>query len=261
VPDWSIRDVAQSYDWIEYFSALRKGFQEIRPDAAIFVNGANLPLTDIGYIEWRDEQWAALCGPDWRPMAMEMLRTKLIEEPGFVVVPTYGSPTADPGLASYALLYGWAGSLWEVGRLPWMREALRYRGMALVEDAVEPRWWRSDSDFEALGFRLGEGAVVNVLDHATAPREVTVRVDTAKLGLREGEALNAELRLMTDPVSDLKPDPADPAKQVRVWRNQEAATSSQLFSGRPCPKVLELTVPTRPMLVTTVVLSQPAGGD
>jgi hypothetical protein len=255
VPDWSLRDVAQSYDWLDYFSALRQSLQEIKPEAAIFVNGANLPFTDIGYIEWRDEQWQALAGPQWRSLALEMLRTKLNEEPGFVVVPTYGGPGADPAMAAYDLLYGWCGHGTTVERLPWMREAFRYRGSRLVEDAVEPRWWRTNVDFEALGFRLGTAAVVSVLDHAPEAREVTVRVDTAKLGLPPGLPLAAELRLMAAPSSELKPDPADPAKQVRVWANQQAATASPLFAGRPCPGVLELTVPTRPLLLTTVVLT------
>ena len=260
VPDWTLRDVAQSYDWLDYFGTLRQRLQEIKPEAGVFVNGANLPFTDIGYIEWRDEQWQALGGPQWRSLALEMLRTKLNEEPGFVVVPTYGGPGADPAMAAYDLLYGWCGHGTAVGRLPWMREAFRYRGSRLVEDAVEPRWWRSDVNFEALGFRLGPAAVVNVLDHETAPRQVTVRVDTAKLGLPQGGPVSAELRLMADPASELRPDPADPAKQVRVWANQEAVTASQLFAGQPCPAVLELTVPTRPLLLSTVVLTSTPEG-
>ncbi len=260
VPDWTLRDVAQSYDWLDYFTALRQRLQEVKPEAGIFVNGANLPYTDIGYIEWRDEQWQALGGPQWRSLALEMLRTKLNEEPGFVVVPTYGGPGADPAMAAYDLLYGWCGHGTTVERLPWMREAFRYRGSRLVEDAVEPRWWRSNVDFEALGFRLGGTAVVNVLDHAAAARQVTVRVDTAKLGLRLGAPVSAELRLMTDPGSALKPDPADPAKQVRVWANQQATTTSPLVVAQPCPAILELTVPTRPLLLTTIVLSSGAEG-
>ena len=260
VADWGTRDVAQSYDWLAYFKALRERLQAIKPEAAMFVNGANMPYTDIGYIEYRDEQWAALSSPKWRTLAMELLRMKLNEEPGFVTVPTYGNPNADPALATYTLLYGWCGHGTDLGRLPWMREAHARRGMRLVEDAVEPRWWRSDTDFEALGFRQGTQAMVSVLDHATSAREVTLRVDTRRLGLRAGAPITAELRLMNDTASDLQPDPADAKKQVRVWRNKEAVSVKPLFAAKPCPQVLELTVPTRPMLLTTVVLTQPAGG-
>jgi hypothetical protein len=260
VPDWSTRQVAQGYDWLDYMRALRERLQSIKPDAAIFVNGANLPYTDLGYIEWRDEQWQALAGPGWRKLAVDMLRTKLSQEPGFVVVPTYGNVAADPSMAAYDLLYGWCGSLSEVGRLPWMREALNYRDLRLVEDAVEPRWWRTDVNFEALGFRHGTQAVVSVLDHDPAPRTVTIHIDTAKLGLVAGRPITAELALMNDTASELKPDPADPKRQVRVWRNTEAVTRSQLFAARPCPRILDLTLPTRPMLLTTVSLSQPEGG-
>ena len=61
---------------------------------------------------------------------------------------------------------------------------------------------------------------------------------------------------MNDTASDLKPDPADPKKQVRVWTNTTAATVSELFANRPCPKTLDLTLATRPMLTTIVVLTQ-----
>jgi hypothetical protein len=141
-----------------------------------------------------------------------------------------------------------------------MREALNYRDLRLVEDAVEPRWWRTDVNFEALGFRHGTQAVVSVLDHDPAPRTVTIHIDTAKLGLVAGRPITAELALMNDTASELKPDPADPKRQVRVWRNTEAVTRSQLFAARPCPRILDLTLPTRPMLLTTVSLSQPEGG-
>ena len=255
-PDWATRQVAQSYDWLDYFKALRERLQSLKPDAALFVNGPNTPYADFGYVEYRDEQWQALSGPDWRPTALELFRMKLNEPPGMVTVPTYGDAGADPALSAYAIMYGWMGNLTEVGRLPWMREAFRYRGSRMVEEAVEPRWWRGDVPFEACGFRQGDRAVVNVLSHLPQPGTVTLKVDTAKLGLTEGRPLEAQLRLMNDTASELRPDPADAGKQVRVYRNSGAATVSQLLIGKPCPTVLELTVPTRPMLLTTVVLAQ-----
>lgn len=255
VEDWATRQVVQSYDWLEYFHTLRERLQAIKPEAAVFVNGPNTPYTDFGYIEYRDEQWQALSGPNWRQLALELLRTKLAEPEGMVVVPTYGNVAADPALAAYDMLYGWMGHLCEVGRIPWMREAFRTRGSRLVEDAVGPRWWRTDAGFEAYGLRHGTCALVGVLDHATQPRTVTLRVDTGKLGLTEGKPLGAQLRLMNDTASDLRPDPADPKKQVRVYSSTHAATVNELFSNRRCPGALELTLPTRPMLTTMVVLS------
>ena len=204
---------------------------------------------------------AALAGENWRSLALQLLRIKLNEAPGHVIVPTYGKPDADPALTAYALAYGWCGHLWDVGRLPWMREALAYRGMNLVEDAVEPRWWRSRVEFEAYGFRHGDRGVVNILDHAAGPRQVTVKVDTAKLGLRQGEPLTATLVCMNDTASELQPDPAEASRTVRVWRNVEAVTRSDLFESRPCPPVLELSLPTRPMLLTTVLLAHQNKGS
>jgi len=257
VPDWATRRVAQSYDWLDYFRTLRERLQSVRPDAAIFVNGANTPYADLGYIEYRDEQWQALSGPGWRPLALELFRAKLNEPPGAVTVPTYGNPGADPAISAYTMLYGWAGSLSQVGRLPWMREARRYRGTRLVPEAVEPRWWRGSETFEAYGFQHGDSAVVNLLDHGTEARQVRLTIGPAALGLHPGRPLSAELRLMNDTASEEKPDPANPANTVRVYRNTTAVTVSELFPARPCPVILDLTLPTRPMLVTTVVLSHP----
>jgi hypothetical protein len=172
-----------------------------------------------------------------------------------VTGPTYGDPGADPALAAYTIMYGWMGHLTEVGRIPWMREAFRYRGSQIVEDAVEPRWWRSEVSLEACGFRQGQRAMVNVLSHSSQPGTVTVKVDTGRLGLTEGRPLHAQLRLMNDTANDVRPSPADPQKQVRVYQNTAAVTVSELLPGKPCPKVLELTVLTRPMLLTTVALA------
>ena len=255
VVDWGYRDVVQSYDWLDFARELRERLQQVKPDVAWFVNGDRMPYSDIGYIEWRDEGWQALAGPNWRTSALALFRSKLNEQEGHVIVPTYGNPEADPALAAYVLMYGWCGHGTAVGRLPWMKAAFGYRGMRLVPEAVEPRWWRGDVEFEAYGFRHRNRAVVNVLDHHSAAREVVVSADTTALGLRAGEPLFADLVLMNDTVSGLKPDPNDASKRLRVWKSGQAVTRRALFAGRPCPKTLELTVPTRPVLLTTVVLS------
>ena len=260
LPDWQLRDVAQGYDWSDYLRTLRERLQAVNPEAAIFVNGPRRPYSDLAYWEWRDTQWLALAGADWRPLALDLLRVKLTEGPGQVIVPTFGHATADPAEAVYTALYGWCGNFYEPGRVPWMREARRYRGMRLVPEAVEPRWWRSDVGFEAYGFRLGEQAVVQVLSHEAEARDITVQVDTAKLGLQPGEPVVATLSLLNDPSSDLQPDPAG-GKPTRVWRNTEAAVRSELFAPRPCPPTLELTVPARPMLLSTVVLARQGGAQ
>jgi len=257
--DWQLRDVVQSYDWCDYMRTLRERLQAVNPEAAIFVNGPQRPYSDLAYWEWRDAQWQALAGPDWRSLAFDLLRVKLAEAPGQVIVPTFGHATADPAEAVYTVLYGWCGNFYEPSRVPWMREALRYRGMQLVADAVTPQWWRGDANFEAYGFRLGQQAVVQVLSHEAAPRDIALQVDTAKLGLQPGQPVAATLSLLTDPSSEVQPAAAG-GKPTRVWKNTEAATRSELFPARPCPPTLELTVPTRPMLLSTVVLAPQGGG-
>ncbi len=247
IPDWHIRDVAQWYDWMDYLKELRRRLQEVDPDAAIWTNGTGAPYTDFGYCEWREAQWRQLGGPQWRSEVLEwwtqpkfrpamyLFRIKLTEPPGYTVVPTYGHPAADPSIAAYTLMYGWCGNLGFIFRLPWMKAAWELRGMEIVEDAVTPRWWRKDVNFEAYGFRKGEIGIVNVLSHVTkpasveagrwgfrvigeetAPRKVELTVDTAKLGLEPGKPLYGWVLKMNDPrpVEDVNPRNPGPGLQV-----------------------------------------------
>ena len=132
--------------------------------------------------------------------------------------------------------------------------------MKIVPDAVEPRWWQNGENFEAYGFIKKNRAIINVLDHAPNARSVKVDVDTSKLGLNPGRPIFATLLLMNDPVS-LQPDTADPNKTVRVFSNDEAFTRKLLLSGIKCPALLKLDLPTRPGLLTSVILSHEAANE
>lgn len=252
--DWGYLDVAQSYDWLNYFQSVYESMKEIDPDAIIFING-KVPYTDVGYQEYRLAQWKQLMGPDWRSIAFSLFQRRVNEPPGFVTVLTYGRPEADPAIAMYTIMYGWAGNLPDIGRAPWMLAALEYRGMRLIPDAVEPRWWRTGGDREVYGFIKDDTAIINLLDHAENPRTVKVEIDTAKLNLEAGRPLYATLRLFNDTASSLQEDPGNPGQQIRVWENTEAYVDSVLIEGQACPKILELELSTRPILVTSVILS------
>lgn len=256
MPDWRIRDVVQNYDWLDYMKELRARLQQIRPDIAVFVNGTTLPSTDLGYIEYRAPQWQSLTGEQWRPIALTLFRAKLEQPAGFIIIPTYGSADADPALSAYNVMYGWCGNLSEMGRLPWMKYAMNYRDTLLVEDAVEPRWWRTNVDYEAYGFTKKDRGIVHILSHENNPCDITVTVNIAKLGLDESRPLSATLFTMTDPTSEEKDDPNNPGKKIRVWKNTSAFQQKELFRDRPASKVLKLTIPTTPNLVSTVVLYQ-----
>jgi hypothetical protein len=60
---------------------------------------------------------------------------------------------------------------------------------------------------------------------------------------------------MNDTACDLQPDPNDAGRQIPVHRNTAAVTVRELFPQRPCPEVLELALPARPMLTSMVVLT------
>jgi len=166
-----------------------------------------------------------------------------------------------------------------------MMAAWELRGIQIVEDAVEPRWWRSGGNVEAYGFRKGELGVVNILNHATEFEKVKVRVDTKKLGLHIGEPLFAWFFEMNDPriVKDVdvenpgeglqvyvlwneggysREQPVSPGqvltpeqKKTRKVFRSRAVSPGILFTGKLCPGQLDIKVPTSPGLLTTVVLS------
>ncbi len=284
IPDWQIRDVAQWYDWIDYLKELRHRIQQIDPDGAIWVNGVGVPYADIGYVEWRDPHWQQLMGAQWRSVALDLFRMKLNQPPGQVYVPTYGGVAADPAMSAYDIIYGWCGHQPDVGRVPWMKAAWEFRGVELVPDAVKPRWWRQPVDFEAYGLRKDKLGVVHVFSHMSEPGEVEVSVDAAKLGLEPGKPLYGWMLKMNDPrpVEDVDPRnpgpgfqvvanliptygfgmPVAPDQQLTEEQKQtirihhsRAASSSILLNGMVCPKQLMLRLPTRPVLLTTVVLS------
>lgn len=245
--DWGYKDVTQSYDWINFYKEVKTALQNINPDCAYFVNGW-MPCSDIGYIENRDEQWNSALSSDWRQVATDLFESKLNEPEGFITVPTYGLPTADPGLSTYDVMYGWIGHLFYVERMPWMHAGWEYQGMRLVEDAVEPRWYRSDVSFEANAFRKGNTAILNMINHDTKPQNITVTLDMSKLGFKKGTPIYAWVMRMNDtPVVD--------GSGKITARSDKAMTPSILFWGKPCEEKMKITLPTDPIRLYSIVFS------
>lgn len=259
--DWGYRDVSQEYEYRDFMRDLRTRLQEVKPGCAIFVNGVQKPYTDFGYIEFRSGEWQALASSEaehWRPLARELLAIKINNPPEHIIVPTYGWPIADPACASYTVFYGWLGNFWYVERYPWMEYAMHYREMAVVEDAVEPRWWRNpEQDFEAVGFTKEGIGIVNVMDHKEAEsRTVKVTVDTKKLGLTPGQPLYGTLRLMTNAVPELSGEGRNPKG---TYKNKIAYTEKPFQDWKACPEKLELEIPVNRAHVSTVLLSHEKG--
>lgn len=255
--DWSWRDVTQHYDWMELMRDLRARLQQVKPEAALFVNGIQKPYTDFGYIEFRTDEWQKLFSTNrgtWQDLAWELLRIKVNHPPEHIIVPTYGWPIADPTIASYTVFYGWLGHFFYEQRYPWMEYAMHYRRMAVVENAVEPCWWRNPGqDFEALGFTKEGIGIVHVLDHGAATtRTITVSVDTAKLGLIPGEPLYGRLRQMTNAVPELEGEGTNPAG---TYANTTAFTEEPFGEWENCPAILNLEIPVDRMHVSTVLLT------
>ncbi len=250
--DWGQQDVAQSYDYLDYLQATYQAMREENPESLFFSN-ACMPLAQIGYIEFRHEQWRDLSGKEWRPLAFQMLNSKLTEPEGFTTVPLYGF-TEDQGMMlPYIILYGWCGNF--AGGVPWKQAATEYRGMKLVADAVEPRWWRSGNEFEAYGFTQDDRAIINVLSHEEKARDIELVVEVSKLNLPAGTRLDAKLRMMNPPIR-LKPGPAATGKPEYEYNDGPVFTESVLFTAKRCSDKLKLTIPCNPLRVTSVVLTK-----
>jgi hypothetical protein len=276
--DWPTKTVSQGYDWLEFYRALYELIRAERPgDGFLFSNG-HLPMVRVGYIEYRTEDWRRLLGENWRFNALDLLRHKVAEPKGLLICPLYGWKRADPALASYTMLHGWLGNMFRVERLPWMLASHEFHFMRIVPDAVSPQWWKDRAvDFEAYGYVKdreygyisSQVAIVNVLDHGAADeRTVRVRVDTRKLGLEPGRPLHAVLRRMTDasptppPTElDLNPPRRSGHRYKGTYRHDVGYEDEPLFAGRECPGVLELEIPVRRMLVSSVILSHEPLGD
>jgi hypothetical protein len=256
VIDWGRRDVAQGYDWIELYRGIYQICKQVGGEEGIFFVNGRAPFARIGYIEFRKLQWQVLANGQWRPLAYRLLSDKVTEPAGFLIVPTYGTPEADPALAAYTVFYGWGGNRAVKQRLPWMLSAREFRFMRIVPDAVKPRWWRDGTqDYEAAGFRKNAAAIVNLLGHdPQGNRDVEIEIDARKLGLTPGEPVHAVLRMMIDATPEKNADGEVVAK-YKIGQDAKAYTDEVLFRGRECPETLRLTLPLRHMRVTSVILS------
>jgi|GEM_PF-1824990 len=249
-PDWGVKDVTQNYDWLAYGVELKAALQDVNPDCAWFVNGM-LPNADIGYIENRDEQWKALGTSEWQNVARDLFNNKFNEPKGFLTIPTYGGATADPEMSAYVFMYGWCGHGSDIHRLPWMRAAMDFRGIRLIDDAVDPKWYKTGGNLEAYGFRKGPFGIVNLMDHEGKARKPKITIDTAKLGVKG--KIYAWTLLMNAPYEE-SPDPADSTKKVLKWETV-ACKPDVLFWGKNIPAKLKLDMQTRPKLTSSVIFS------
>lgn len=254
VIDWEYKDVAQNYDWIDYFQTTYEAIKQQDPNSIIFVNGI-LPFAQVGYIEYREQQWKQLSSAEWRSLAFSLFQLKLNEPFNYTIVPTYGFSDADPGISAYTILYGWCGNFYEQGRIPWMKAALEFRGMKLVPDAVSPQWWKTETDFEAYGFHKNEWGIVNLMEHAEQPREVEISIDLKRLGINPDKQIFTSVFIMNDSSSELVDDPYGSGKQTRVWKNIQAFEKINLKQELTLTVPATIKLPTRPHLVTSLIIS------
>jgi hypothetical protein len=223
-----------------------------------------LPYSQVGYIEFRHEQWNDLSGPNWRTLAYQFLYRKLTETEGYTTVPIFAFIEDQATALAYINLYGWAGNFG--GGIPWKQSARDFRGMKLVPEAVEPRWWRTGDNFEAYGFTQDQRAVVTVLNHETEEREIEITVDPTKLGFAVGDRLDATLRLMLPPTRQVagtvKRDFTG-GKEIPNYEYNEgpAFEESVLFQGQVCTGPIQVKVKARPMLVSSVILTSAGPSD
>ena len=263
VIDWGTKNVAQSYDYLDYLRATYLAMREVNPDSLIMCNGV-LPYSQVGYIEFRHEQWNDLSGPNWRTLAYQFLYRKLTEAEPYTTIPIFAFIEDQATALAYINLYGWAGNFG--GGIPWKQSARDFRGMKLVPEAVAPAWWRTGDNFEAYGFTQDQRAVITVLNHEPEEREIEITVDPTKLGFAVGDRLDATLRLMLPPTRQVagtvKRDFTG-GKEIPNYEYNEgpAFEESVLFQGQVCTGPIQVKVKARPMLVSSVILTSAGPSD
>ena len=263
VIDWGAQKVAQSYDYLDYVRATYLAMLEVKPDSLIMCNGV-IPYSQVGYIEFRHEQWSDLAGPNWQTLAYQLLYRKMMEVDDYTTVPIFGFVEDQATALAYINLYGWAGNF--SGGIPWKQSARDFRGMKLVPEAVAPAWWRTGDNFEAYGFTQGQRAVITVLNHEPEEREIEITVDPTKLGFAVGDHLDATLRLMLPPTRQVagtvKRDFTG-GKEIPNYEYNEgpAFEESALFQRQICTGPIQVKVKARPMLVSSVILTGAGPSD
>ncbi len=252
--DWSIMDVTQNYDWLEYVRDLYLTVRNVNPEAVIFANGL-MPYSSFSYIEFREPQWQQQMTEDWRQIGLELFGSKFEQPECNTVVPTYGHLAADPALSSYTIMYGWAGNLFNVERYPFMEAAWEYRDIKLLENALSPNWLNEDTYFEANAFTKGNETIVNIFNHDPNKDTVKLTLDVSKTNLKVGELVNSYYLLMNDTAKTMKnengEDVVDPSTIVEKGFKDPVI----IKWGEVCPEKIEFEVPCRHGLITSVVFT------
>jgi len=157
-------------------------------------------------------------------------------------VTLYGQLSAEPAYTAYTLAYGWCPMGQEINKIPFAVASWEFRGSKLVEDVVEPRWWRTGDNFEAYGLQKGKSGLITIISHYGGEEEVKITVNPAKLDLEIGKPFWAYLLKMNDPRS--------------ISKKEGAFTTQKLLDGDKLPETLEITILTEPTLLQVIVLTQ-----
>ncbi|MBQ7257997.1 MAG: hypothetical protein IJS60_09950 [Abditibacteriota bacterium] len=252
--DWSLMDVTQNYDWLEYVKDLYLTIKSVNPEAVIFANGL-MPYSSFSYIEYRDPIWQQQLTDEWQQIALGLFQQKLEQPESNTIVPTYGTLGADPALSSYTIMYGWAGNLFTVERYPFMEAAWEYRDIKLLEDALSPNWLKEDTYFEANAFTKGEETIVNIFNHDPNKDSVKLTLDVSKTNLKVGEKVNYYYLLMNDTPKTIKQEDGseriDPTSVVKKGFKEPVV----IKWGEVCPEKIEFEVPCKHGLITSVVFT------
>ena len=250
MPDWKLKTVVQSYDWLDFYRELKERLTQQSPQAALWSNGF-LPYSDVGYVEWRDPSWQeAVAGASWRYYAFSLWLLKQRQMPGYLIVPLYGDAGAQPAISSYSIAYGWGGEGATIGYLPWQIAALEYRGLQVAPNALASPWYRDGGSVEAYGFRKGENALVNVISHSDAPR-ARLALNTRALGLEQGETVLLRVLTMNMPTAATDKN-----------ANSKNANAARAFTTREMRRItvdgaqMSLEVPAQKGMLTTVIFSK-----
>ena len=179
--DWPGLRISQDYDGQDFVRATRRVVKQLNPECAVFFNGADERMADIGYAEIGRH-----FGKEWRRAAARMYSYKVRQyfDPDRHMSPLYWvgdgnrylrictglgfPPSGPPGLYTKNLLR----------YAPYCAAAFETRGFAFSPTRVSPDW-REDEDtlVEAHALRAGRALVLSVVSHAKQARTEMLRAE------------------------------------------------------------------------------------
>ena len=200
--DWQSLRVSQDYHGQDFCRRVRKRVREINSECAIFFNGADDRLADIGFAEIGRH-----FGKEWRRAAARMYSCKVRQsfDPDRLMSPLYwvgpgsrylrictglGFPPSGPSGLRTDVLLSYA---------PYCAAAFETRGFQFSPTRYTPDWREDEeTDIEMYALRAGRGLVLSVIPHRKDERPQALGAEVPSDVAAPGDTVYVAHHVMKD---------------------------------------------------------------